>query len=402
MPQLVLHQRNPSLRHDLWSGFWQPPFNALDLTDPQIPWLPLETRSRVGREFIDSYRARGPQAGGLDVTVNLLLTTLAVAAAIAPFNQTDWPQPRARAVAQAEQAQNFLPLRAEVVALSPFAQLDWPASPKRIAVARVVPEQAQNLFGTVLAPAVQPFAQTDWPSFPRASSRQLELVQQPFVLTQPAEVVTPFTQLDWPVPVRVKIRAHEQVQQLLPLIQPAAQAPFAQLDWSVARAVDVPLAFESLNLLTTTLAPAPVVLPFSQLDWPTPPGITKFDLYDPPNTIIGTALPPVVVPLAPVTGGWPIPRPGRIRHRIETAELPPKVADAVRRIAKQQVEILSLDEQQRLEHASRELLLTGLAVESAYLLAIAALRERLIDEELRERFALLAADDEAAAILLLL
>ncbi len=112
-------------------------------------------------------------------------------------------------------------------------------------------------------------------------------------------------------------------------------------------------------------------------------------------SLSGTLTPPAVE--ATASGGWPI-----LRRKLRRRKVPEKASIVVRRIAEEQTELLSLDEQQRLEHASRELVLAGLEASSAYLAAIAALRSRLIEQEIGTRLLALArADDEAAALLLL-
>ena len=108
------------------------------------------------------------------------------------------------------------------------------------------------------------------------------------------------------------------------------------------------------------------------------------------------------------SGGYGIARLGTLRTREDIRRdrerfgVIPKAALVIASVAAQQAEVLSLDEQQRLEHLERELEAAGLEYESAYLDMLNAMRERLIAEEIGKRLKLMQQIEEETVILLLL
>lgn len=273
--------------------------------------------------------ARARQAGFLEVTQSLLLTTLSAALLLqAPH---DWPNPaRARAALQLEQSPNLV--------LAGIPQYGALRDPYFVAYWRKpwpAPDSYPDLLlSTLAASAALPFNQTDWPNPSRLRlAGQPEQVSAPLVLGfrpfKPYEWQNPawrrappqpdqppnlalagipkypgFGPYEWPNSALRRAAAPEQGPSLLlGLLAPAASQPFAALDWpnpSRPRATPQLLDYPNLvlsgipqlgqlraaivqaswqrkyappdqppNLLLSTLS-ASAALPFSQTDWPNP------------------------------------------------------------------------------------------------------------------------------------
>lgn len=207
------------------------------------------------------------------VAQNLLLTTLAVPAQ-APFGQSDWPNPRARPLAQQGDAwQNPIALQTvpvtswifenpraapranlgftkqpqlEAAAQDPFRQTDWP-NPRleslRISTVHARPDVDPT-------PVAQPLTQAEWrnPDRPRRSVELLTWVQSPAV--PPVVVGAPFVP---PVPELPRRRAFELDAQPLGGVL-VDLTPVQAFDWPLParRVAQQPAA--PVNLLVTTLA----------------------------------------------------------------------------------------------------------------------------------------------------
>lgn len=233
---------------------------------------------------------------GVDLAVNLLLTTLAVVAVSLPFGQTDWQRPIRASARQVEQVQNLLLNALAPAAPQPFAQPEWPRPRPRL---RLPSERPQNLLATTLAPAT-PFAQGEWFSPRRAQRIDVVVVHPPNLLVTTLEPAPePFKQLDWAKPVRPTRSAQEPPQGLLQgTLAPAAAEPFSQSQWMRPRGKGRVSVEPPRNLLATTLAPEAAQVPFSQTEWLVQHRIQRPRVEQVPN-LLGTTLAPTVVVDAP-------------------------------------------------------------------------------------------------------
>jgi hypothetical protein len=280
--------------------------------------LRAPTYSRVSRQsFISGF-----------IAPNLLLSTLAVVAAVAPFSQKDWQSPQARRQVQAQVVPNLLPLLPAAVT-TPFKQSDWssPFARGRVYVGSSgsqltlgippPPPFAQNdwigpqakrparfdVFPNLLAQfapvATVPFVQNDWAGPQAKKPPRVEVF--PNLLVQLAPVVTPpFAQSDWSAPPPKRLARFDVFPNLV-LQVPAVAAPFVQNDWPSVRARVSSFASVFPNV-TTRLVPPP---PFQQTEWQalkTRKAVVR--VIDPPNLPLKTLfVPPPVLPFA--LRDWP-------------------------------------------------------------------------------------------------
>lgn len=251
---------------------------------------------------IDWPSARHRRAKGfIDLAPNLLLTTLAVAAAATVLRGPIYSQPHERSAPQPDVFPNLLVTTlAAAPEAAPFSQEDWPQRTQR---ARLSVEQPLNLLTSTLAPAAPvaaPFAQSDWPVTRRTGRRDVEVapnllvsaqapftqfdvlsvhgrlrreLDQPLNLLQttlaPVEVAAPFAQREWDARYRQVTRFDVAWSQSLlqTTLTPTAQAPFTQLDWPTARLRGRLELVWTQNLLQSTLAPGVVAAPFVSVDF---------------------------------------------------------------------------------------------------------------------------------------
>lgn len=202
------------------------------------------------------------------VAPNLLLSTLAVVAAVAPFSQEDWQAPQ---------------------------------KARRIGSDQVVPNLLLTTFPVTTAPAIGDGATQTW----RKPVLSAQIPPNTLILGFPSVVSTPFAQSDWPGPARRgRVYADAAGTLLAQGIPPAVvSAPFAQTDWQPpnvrAKATQFATAYPNV---TTRLVPPP---PFKQTEWQTLKKRKFVPLViDPPNLLLKTlVIPPVVLPFA--LRDWP-------------------------------------------------------------------------------------------------
>jgi hypothetical protein len=196
-------------------------------------------------------------------SVNLALTT--TVAAQLPFNQNDWPIPRAPGQAAQSWTWNYnlnligkdqLPVGENVTDLPPrdFARLfqTWISS--------------VNLALTTAPPNLYAQArQQDWP-VPRGVEpdyrRSWEWSYNKNLIGQDQ---LPFRQSDWPNPIRVVERAQTWIDQTKIALS-AAIKPFAQMDWPLPRAPQQPAQSWVSSYLLSLIGQDQ--LPNRQQDWP--------------------------------------------------------------------------------------------------------------------------------------
>lgn len=221
---------------------------------------------------------------GLTWVVNLTQSTLAPAVQQTPFAQTDWPNPaplRATALSWTQSrptfAQDATPL---------FAPIDPPTR-------RPAPPGATWTVNR-LQDTLQPIqnSQTDWPLPQRAAPHTLTWIQ-----TRPvfAADTQPFAQTDWPVPLRQKSTALSWLQ---------ARPSFA-IDETPSHQTDWPIPLRQKGTALSWLQPrflgAVDETPASQREWPVPAPAKPLALtWTQPGI---TAAPTPTTP-----PDWPLPR----------------------------------------------------------------------------------------------
>jgi hypothetical protein len=276
----------------------------------------------------------------VDLIPNLLLTTLAIVAAI-PFHQTDWPTPvRARSIPQADIPPNILvrgipaqptvpfknleqytqfrarPAQSEIppnllattlkpAQGAPFKQSDWPNPVS----ARIAP-QADSLAGVTTRgiPSLNPFYQTDWPNPVRARiAAQADSLAGVTTRGIPASVLAPFVQSDWPQPARARTTpAADSGPISLALVSAFTGAPFSLYEFPNPQArkyyaqVD---ATPNLAIFAQALG-----VPFYQTDWQNPFARKPQRFDDPPNLISSTLKPASTNPFYTVDQSAPVRR----------------------------------------------------------------------------------------------
>ena len=213
-----------------------------------------------------------PPAQQLTFATNLLLTTLAVSAAVAPFtpaNATQLDPVRPRAVyQQVQQGPNLL--------LSTLSVPIGTNSNEPVPRLRTVqqPDGPLNLLTTTLfvPPVVpDPFHQTEWPNPAKpAPMREYGFTQAQVFNTADPIIQSPFTQAEWANPVRaVASREYGFVQsQIFNTADVVVQTPFHQDDWQNPLRV-IPRAQVPLHRYAGEPV-LPVGIPFYQTEWPNP------------------------------------------------------------------------------------------------------------------------------------
>src|SRR5690349_3045388 len=196
---------------------------------------------------------------------------------VAPFSQTDWPNPTLRKpdVRGAVKGLNLNLIgqdRFFGAAGQPPANTDFP-NPK---AARRTPQYHNlNLLQSTLTPVVaagNPFAQDDWPNPTRKSTRPLGVIYHRVAMAAPAPSGPPFAQTEWPNP-RGKINRVGISSQLPTNIPTMIEdfVAFSSMQDVPARVSRVAVTSQQQgNLTVTTLSGAPAAPPFSQDDWPNP------------------------------------------------------------------------------------------------------------------------------------
>jgi hypothetical protein len=252
-------------------------------------------------------------------TPNLLLSTLAVAAVVAPFVQTDWQRPQARRSVQAQVYPNLL---ASTLGTRPFQVSHNTQTIRRSILAdQVVPNSL--ILGIPPPPITAPFAQSDWPSPARRG--QVYVPADGSLLALGIPPPPPFVQTDWLAPQAKRPARFDTFPNLLAIFPPAVTAPFAQLDWPSpnvrARATQFATVYPNV---TTRLVPPP---PFKQTEWQTLK-TRKFValINDPPNLLLKTLfVPQLVLPFA--QRDWPQVYRKKLRYDIAWSnyQLPPRI-----------------------------------------------------------------------------
>lgn len=152
---------------------------------------------------------------------NLLLTTLAVAVAAAPFFTSELTTPQRLNIQQPLQVGSPLAL-IENAGEKPHAQYDWP---NYRPINRQQPEN-RGSFLPLSVPAGVPFAQSDWANPQRQDRQQPVQTGKPIALV---EDVKPHAQYDWPNPWAAKRQQPEQVTRLIIPAPPGD--PFVPFIW---------------------------------------------------------------------------------------------------------------------------------------------------------------------------
>jgi hypothetical protein len=294
-------------------------------------WLLNSQVQLIGKDTFFDGPGNGPdydwptprQSGqGKTWTYSLNQTTLApVAANPLPFNQADWPLPRA-APYQDRTALDWFTFNDQDTffggAGQPPANMDWPL-PKTAPTPGKTWINALNQ--TTLAPAPQaPFSQSDWP-LPKQT--QISGGTWAYTLNQTTlapTIQSPFSQTDWPLPRAALYPAQnrtwlDQVKlNLIGLDQFfGAQGQGPRYDWTTPRTAVRLQDYTWLNNLSqSTLAPFIAPMPFNLYDWPLPR--TPLPLVDLHSSIQGSGFPDQIP--AP-----PIPAP--IVSSVTPGKLPP-------------------------------------------------------------------------------
>jgi hypothetical protein len=161
-----------------------------------------------------------------DLFPNLLVTTLAVAAAAVPFSNPDWPTPRAQRAPQVDVVPNLL---TTTLAPSPFVRpFDW-SSPKSVqqldgfAIPNVTINQA--------AAPVAKINPIDWSS-PKSTQRLDRFDIPNLTVRLPIPVQGQFKPLDWPFAKSVQQKDKFDIPNVTAKL-PVGLAPFKVVDWSV-------------------------------------------------------------------------------------------------------------------------------------------------------------------------
>lgn len=202
-----------------------------------------------------------------------------------PFVNESWPAPPRLSGRVAEATQNLLVTTlAGAAASAPFIPAEW-GRPAPLLTRSV--EAVQNLLGTLLPTTLPPFVPKDWLVFKQVPGRVAEatsnlltstlgLVQQPM----------PFIPVEWTANQKPVTRVSEpQTNRLLDLF-PVTQRPLNQVNWPRALgAVSTDRAREAVPNLTILIAPQPK--PFVAFDW-LQPRVSRFRplIYSDPNLVL--------------------------------------------------------------------------------------------------------------------
>lgn len=261
-----------------------------------------------------------------DLVPNLLITTLAIVAAVAPFKQTDWqPTLKRRAVVQVEAPPNNLVLGIPPAVTRPFFQLDWQNPVRK--------KPDLDYMALVLAPvapvATTPFAQLDWPNPVRARATPQDFACSG-VTTRGIVPPPPFQQNEWVTPLKARWTQQQDIPPNTALYIPIPVRPFAQSDWQLhlprkyAQQID--------PIPNTVLRGIPQQMPFNQYDWPLAAKRARPPIQpeSPPSRLMTVLyVAPVVLPFS--LKDWPDPRRKPLIHTgfvevswiINAAGLPP-------------------------------------------------------------------------------
>lgn len=182
------------------------------------------SQSEQPNPVVDAKRRAATNSGFIDVAGSLLLTTLAVAGAVAlPIGQHTWPDTFGRRTsAPVEQVVNTLALG--IPQQMGARPLDQPNPTPRV---RAVPHEVGAIALTLGIPP-PPLFPTDLTQVFKSKYLQLDQVQ-PWALYAPVVVTAPFTQTDQPNPLARKTLQQDQVLNGLPLSS-IVSAPFTQTD----------------------------------------------------------------------------------------------------------------------------------------------------------------------------
>lgn len=254
---------------------------------------------------------------------NLLLTTMAVVVATAPFSPARasmpdrLPIPGYTHVLHTIQGLNLSTL-SNNSGIVPFTQDDWPNP--TIPQPRLHPFAGLNLSMLSAASTVVPFTQLSWPNPALPPQGPPPISGLNVSLLPAASTVVPVVQLDWPNPVRPQPPIHPVSQGLnlsLVPITTAAQ-PFNIYDWP--NPIRPPTVLPPISGLNLSLQPVvSLVVPFSQQQWPNPWNPREQVQY--PVSGLNLSITPFVVPVPvssdawvgrrdhPTRKAWPLPPP---------------------------------------------------------------------------------------------
>lgn len=236
-------------------------------------------------------RQRRSQAGAVEVTVNLLLTTLA---AVTVLRAPTFERSHYFREPQGFETPNLL-LTTLALQYQPFA-IEWDDRPPR-QVSRLDVDQ-RNLALMAGAPAAAPFVPEDFPDLRRRALSKADHDQRNLPISL---VGAPFAQYDWPSALRIAPHAAEQHQNLLATtLAPAQGIPFSQTDWLGRQRVrPVPAWEPPLNLPI-----AQVGAPFVPEDYPAPRAVRRVAFEERANLLETTLAPVGAVPFVP--HDWPV------------------------------------------------------------------------------------------------
>lgn len=255
---------------------------------------------------------RRKQQGEMTITVNLLLTTLAVAATTTVFRPAVYAPRFPSKVQQPWIAPNLLTSTLSgTPADTRLPPATWHHQPYTLSrFSAITAHNGQNLLTSTLGavPVAVPFKSGDWPN-PRATPQpRMDLTTQASIALLTAPQGTPFIPVDWRNPA--------------------------------GPAFPVDLRTFSNNLLGSTLAPPAAVLPFARFDQPNPL-IARFPLQI--LTIASgfpmlDAIPPAPTPTPTTgTGGEPLRAQRQLvisrrflqRHEVEEEEFLESVIETI-------------------------------------------------------------------------
>lgn len=195
-------------------------------------------------------------------------------AASAPFQPSDFPNPKPRPVPQ-ENRGFIVDLNPALVGggVKPFLQSDWPNPRGYVSYPenRTFTRPGNALIGG----GVKPFAQTDWPNpkaYPRPTENRTFLFEGNALLLGIGAVQAPFRQLDWPNPRAYPVPQENRgfVQDLNPALYGGGLAPFAQTDWPNPKGYPVPQENRGFVKPLDLELVGGGVAPFTPYDWPNP------------------------------------------------------------------------------------------------------------------------------------
>lgn len=221
---------------------------------PSAPFIPFEFG-----------RPRSARRQSEEIILNLLLTTLAVSTIYVARAPIVSPPLRVERTIEQGVEPNLLTstLAPQAAGQDPFSFQDW----DKPRVRRVLSEVEPNLLTSTLAPvaADTPFQSFDWGS--RSTKRILSEVESNLLLTtlSAAPATNPFPAFDWPV--YRKQRNPEVFVYNTPDLAAVYNAPVFNVPEDTRKAAKSVLSEVGSNLLTSTLAPAPVQAPFVYDDW---------------------------------------------------------------------------------------------------------------------------------------